>query len=502
MKVTTFGSCRLDPLHTLFEVTPIQSNLTYPHYTKEIIQAIEFCKGISSLHPSNTSICFRSGILNKSELNPNQFMNDFNTTQLFVLEIASRISYEYENTYVHHILTEEQYGFCDKDNIKERILSDIEIENDLIRIRELLYPKPFIVVSHIYTYNRGSRYNLVCLLKNLTTKLGIPFMDPTNALIGFDNIYLKEALISHYTDYGKELIAKEYKKKIIEVLTDYINEEKNNLTQIYYTDENKITKHKAHGFGDYLKGCCFLYDFCKENNRIFNINFSHHYLSKLLYCKSYRTYEETQETAYAFWNGGGTNDYEDNLYKYKNIFTNMGHTTHGITDNMREFIINNALLPRLEFQTKINALKAKLNINDNNYTIIHIRTGDHYLVKHKDNNSNIENIAVFIIQTLHINNIDITNNNIIFISDNNKLENIFANYSLKTPNLKKGHTGYNNNTLEDITDTLLDFFLMTTAKEIIQFSPYGWGSGFSSIIHDLYKVPIRKVQFPDSLYIE
>jgi hypothetical protein len=43
---------------------------------------------------------------------------------------------------------------------------------------------------------------------------------------------------------------------------------------------------------------------------------------------------------------------------------------------------------------------------------------------------------------------------------------------------------------------------MTTAKEIIQFSPYGWGSGFSSIIHDLYKVPIRKVQFPDSLYIE
>ena len=226
MKVTTFGSCRLDPLHTLFDVTPIQSNLTYPHYTKEIIQAIEFCKGISSLHASNTSICFRSGILNKSELNPSQFINDFNTTQLFVLEIASRISYEYDNTYVHHILTEEQYGFCDRENIKERILSDIEIENDLIRIRELLYPKPFIVVSHIYTYNRGSRYNLVCLLKDLTSKLGIPFMDPANALIGFDNIYLKEDLISHYTDYGKELIAKEYKKKIIEVLTDYINEQK------------------------------------------------------------------------------------------------------------------------------------------------------------------------------------------------------------------------------------------------------------------------------------
>jgi len=47
MKLTILGSCRQDSLYSYFDVTNIKEKLTYPHYSKEIIQAIEFCKNIS-----------------------------------------------------------------------------------------------------------------------------------------------------------------------------------------------------------------------------------------------------------------------------------------------------------------------------------------------------------------------------------------------------------------------------------------------------------------------
>ena len=49
MKITIFGSCRQQALGKYYSTTSIQESLTYPHYTKEIIQAIEYCKGISKI---------------------------------------------------------------------------------------------------------------------------------------------------------------------------------------------------------------------------------------------------------------------------------------------------------------------------------------------------------------------------------------------------------------------------------------------------------------------
>ena len=48
MKITIFGSCR-QVIEQEFVISKIQEELTYPHYSKEIIQAIEFCKGISNI---------------------------------------------------------------------------------------------------------------------------------------------------------------------------------------------------------------------------------------------------------------------------------------------------------------------------------------------------------------------------------------------------------------------------------------------------------------------
>ena len=103
MKVTSLGSCRQHSLQQHFTVTQIQERLTYPHYTKEILQAIEFCKGISAIPGPLTQSLFRSGILEQRSLDPRQFKEEFESTDVFVVEIASRLAYRYKGFYAHHI---------------------------------------------------------------------------------------------------------------------------------------------------------------------------------------------------------------------------------------------------------------------------------------------------------------------------------------------------------------------------------------------------------------
>jgi hypothetical protein len=176
------------------------------------------------------------------------------------------------------------------------------------------------------------------------------------------------------------------------------------------------------------------------------------------------------------------------LHNTNRIFLNM-NIPSDIDDNMRQYIIENALSPRLHFQEDIKSLKIKLNVEDKKYNIVHIRTGDKYLLLNIEDNYEIECIITIILRKLISININI--HNTIFISDNNKLSELFSILKLKSTTFKKVHTGKSTSS-EGIHDTMLDFFLMSTAKEIIQFSFYNWGSNFSNIISNLYKVPIQK----------
>lgn len=216
MRITILGSCRQSSLLTLYPCTTIRDDLTYPHYTKEAIQAIEFCKGTLMIAPELTRYVFRSGILDKKELDPAAFREQFDSTDLFVIEIASRISYEYGGAHVHHILAEPEWGFQHRADIVQRDLTDGEIEQDLLVMRNLLQPKKMMIVSHIYTRQTGKRYDLVSLLRTLCTKHGIPFFDPVAELGVCDPtlVYLHEPLLAHYSTYGHKVIGQKYKEFI------------------------------------------------------------------------------------------------------------------------------------------------------------------------------------------------------------------------------------------------------------------------------------------------
>lgn len=214
MKITIFGSCR-QVIGEEFIVSKIQEELTYPHYSKEIIQAIEFCKSISNIPENITRYIFRTGILKKKTLSSNDFLDDFNTTDLFIIEIASIICYKYKNYYAHHILESETNYTND---IQKYNLTDIEIEEDIIKIKNLLSPKKFIICSHIYTRTHGKRYELVQLLKKICLKYSIPFFDPIEELNG-ENLNLilnlNETVLAHFTSMGNDIIKKKY--------TEFIN---------------------------------------------------------------------------------------------------------------------------------------------------------------------------------------------------------------------------------------------------------------------------------------
>jgi hypothetical protein len=80
---------------------------------------------------------------------------------------------------------------------------------------------------------------------------------------------------------------------------------------------------------------------------------------------------------------------------------------------------------------------------------------------------------------------------LLLASNDTYLNEINLPFIVKT-NLKRGHVGINTTSLEETQDTMLEFMLMTTCKQIYQISAYNWGSGFSDIVNKIYNVPIQK----------
>jgi hypothetical protein len=177
MKITVLGSCRQYSLKKYFNITNIQEEISYPHYSKEILQVINFCK-FGNLTPDETLYTFRTPILTNTPIIHNEELkNFFDSSDLYVIEIASKISYKYDNKYVHHIASEDKYNTSIKNNIIKYIQTKDEIEEDILKIKELLN-KPIIIISHLVTHDSGDRYLLKCWLEEICYKYNILFIDP------------------------------------------------------------------------------------------------------------------------------------------------------------------------------------------------------------------------------------------------------------------------------------------------------------------------------------
>ena len=480
MKITILGSCRQKPLSKYFTVTSIQDSLTYPHYTKEIIQAIEYIKGSSSITSEESQVCFRTGILQHAPI-INQFQQEFNDTDLFVIEIASRISYQWNQRYVHHIATEEQYG-C-REHIVQCELTDEEIEKDLCQIKELLSPKKILIVSHLYTYESGKRYELIKLLERLCIKYELPFLSPSTYLMYETDVYQKEAVLSHYTEKGEQQIAQIYKNYINDLYKPktVVLVLKNKYCNYVQTDRDAFW-----GIGDMIRTMYGMYRKSLHSNYRLLIDLSHHPISKYIihHDHSYSRHLSTIiDTIHLIPNPDI--DYYIKIQSDPVIFMGAHCALESYDPCEHEIdiqlFVKKHICPTSEFMDFFNHKNIIGNVSDKH--LIHYRIGDDEIVRNTINADKINQYYEhFLKQPLHH----------ILLSDSPTFKQYVKQKGQQIVifDHEITHLGYDRDD-DKIKNSLFEYFLATKVKQITSYSVYGWISGFIHSIHKVFNVPIQ-----------
>jgi hypothetical protein len=280
-----------------------------------------------------------------------------------------------------------------------------------------------------------------------------------------------------------------------------------------YQEKYKYNTHPT-GFGDFIRGCFFIDQFCTKFNFQYNIVINHP-ISKFLknfssdnsIANNYNNidmftetnfekcvYDEEsyiknitliQQTFNRFLN------YLYNLPVIKNsVFSyNILFPYHDITPELANKM--KALFqPSNEINDKVNEILTNLQLVKNNFFVLHIRSGDSYLID-KNNKFDLlyfqtlkDEIAKFIANNNNI--------NILLIADNNSikvlLNNIFPNIKFIIHDIT--HIGEGTQLEEDkVKNTMLDFFLMANSSFIFSLTSYSHGTGFSYWCSKIYNIP-------------
>lgn len=210
MSITLFGTCRLNNISNHNNLNNI---INYTHSTKEVIQFINFLKGDLNIPPPYNKLCFRTAICNDKYIHYiDRYYKLFVDTDIFIIELCSNKKYMHNNFYLHHLCVDKRYGDCNKtpneilDNFTIEKQSDEEIENDILEIQQMLYPKKIIIVSHYNSKLNGeyinSRNYLINLLDIICKKNDIPFVNPTNVLSNFSQEQVMSNDLGHYNNIG------------------------------------------------------------------------------------------------------------------------------------------------------------------------------------------------------------------------------------------------------------------------------------------------------------
>jgi hypothetical protein len=211
MSITLFGTCRLNKI---YNHNNLNNLINYTHSTKEVIQFIKFLKGELSIPNPYNKLCFRTAICDNKFIDYNDTYNKlFIDTDIFIIEICSNKKYIHNGFYLHHLCVDKRFSDYNK-NTPHEILnnfiiekqSDEEIENDILEIQKMLYPKKIIIVSHYNSKQNGeyinSRNKLINLLDCICKKYDIPFINPTIVLSNYTQEQVMTINLGHYTAFG------------------------------------------------------------------------------------------------------------------------------------------------------------------------------------------------------------------------------------------------------------------------------------------------------------
>ena len=476
--VSIFGSCRQDSIKKHFKVSRIRDGLTYPHYTKEIIQAIKYVKSRGEISPKNFLV-FRNIQMDKKVDPIRSLWKQFNKTDLFIVEISSRISYESDGDFYHHALIENRdriQAQISELGLIKRIQSDDEILEDMLEIKKLLAPKPVIFVTHFCTFDTGERVNLRDLVVAGASKINSRVFDPSELLKNYPitKLTIKEEVINHFSEFAHEVLAGRYQLAILEEIG--LGKKNHNLIYLDQVIDSTLVRKKSvgfHGFGDHGFGSIFLYRYAISNGRVPRVNKQKFDAQKYLINSNQCVPIDHNDITYVFHNEVRNKK----LKNLSNIYTNK-KPVNKWDNQMRDFFLRNLLTPNELLDKELSRVKSELSL-DKEYSTIHIRFGDDICKNNGFTNIEIERKLLIYLE-------DLTKafnpeDGYLVLSDSQ-----FFNTSARSRGFKAREGGVSNRGLSGIEDdhgylTIVDFILMLGSKSINQISYASRGSRFSEL---------------------
>jgi len=269
-------------------------------------------------------------------------------------------------------------------------------------------------------------------------------------------------------------------------------------------------KCKSPGLGDYLRGCFFLMQLCQKLGLEFDIDISNHPMSEYIinngkspninydnidWIQGLHRPPQLFENPKPYLDIHFINNIINTANRVNNSEFGTFVTAHPIFNNFtiegRNFI-KSRLQPNQIMCDYIDITLKELNLEKNKYGIIHVRTGDKYLIEKKNMTINdMDYIKKIILKKI------IEGRNYLLISDNLQLK----QYLKCIPNLKifirkiehlggDGIKGIPNGTM----NTIMEFFLMYYCNAILTMSVYGHISGFSKWCSIINNIPLTCIK--------
>ena len=284
-----------------------------------------------------------------------------------------------------------------------------------------------------------------------------------------------------------------------------------NLFQKHYTNGNSM------GFGDYIRGCLCLIQICQIHGLQFDMNYVNHPVSKFLTNTTINDELSIQSNSI---NYNGITMFTDNNFDRNDktfhkrmvdllnsvntshyyLFCNSFPIVHPTPTQRR--IVASKIQPNEVLQESIQGTMTELGLERGGYRVIHIRTGDRYLLNNAKLDANLINKVV---STINKNVAKLSPFKYLILSDNNELKKVLANiYNDKEKfviQLGKSITHLGEGAVKDdesVKNTLVDFFLLAQSNAIISMSPYLHESSFSKYCGILFGIPniFNKLDIP------
>jgi len=274
-----------------------------------------------------------------------------------------------------------------------------------------------------------------------------------------------------------------------------------NLFQKRYTNGNSM------GFGDYIRGSLSLVQICQIHNLQFDMNYVNHPVSKFLTNTTNNDDLSIQSNSINY-NGvsmftDNNFDRNDKTYHKRMIdLLNSVTTSHyylfcnsfPIVDPSptQRRIVASKIQPNEVLQEAILGTMSELGLERGGYRIIHIRTGDRYLL----NNARLDaNLINKVVTTINKNVSRLSPFKYLILSDNVELKKVLSTiYSTDkfVIQIDKSITHLGEGAIKDdesVKNTLVDFFLLAQSNAIISMSPYLHESSFSKYCGILFGIP-------------